>query len=177
MSAQSQLARFAVGAFALTLAACGKGDQERTDSAAAVNTSTMPAGPDTGAMGGMSGMSPRTDAASAPAMTGMSSMPGMSADMVAHMAQMKGADGAKMKTMLPEHRTMVTGMLAQMNDQMSSMKMAATPAWNALTDSIRSDLKAMPTMSTQALAAIMPAHEMRMMNLATMHEGMMKGMK
>ena len=122
-------------------------------------------------------MAPRSGRDSMPAMAPASSMPGMSAEMTAHMSQMKSADGATMKTMLPEHRKMVEGMLSQMNDQMRGMKMSATPAWTALTDSLRSDLKKMPGMSAAALAAAMPAHEMRMMNLATMHEGMMKGMK
>ena len=72
---------------------------------------------------------------------------------------------------------MVAGMLAQMNDQMKGMKMSASPAWTALSDSIRSDLAAMPDMNATALAAMMPAHEMRVKNLATMHETMMKGTK
>lgn len=162
----------------ISLTACGKNDQARTDSAAMATGAGMAATKtDSGAMGGMPA---RSGTDSMPAMTGMSgpaAMPGMSAEMTAHMAEMKGADGAKMKSMLPDHRKMVAGMLATMNDQMKSMKMSATPAWTALTDSIRSDLKAMPAMSASALAAMMPAHEMRMMNLATMHEGMMKSMK
>lgn len=175
MYTQSRWTGALLGVLMISLTACGKNDQARTDSAAMTATKT-----DSGAMGGMSGMPARSGTDSMPAMTGMSgpaAMPGMSAEMTAHMAEMKGADAAKMKSMLPEHRKMVAGMLAMMNDQMKGMKMAATPAWTALTDSIRSDLKAMPAMSASALAAMMPAHELRMMNLATMHEGMMKGMK
>ena len=167
-----------LGVLMISLTACGKNEQARTDSAATADGAGMAATKtDSGAMGGMSGMPARSGTDSMPAMASPAAMPGMSAEMTAHMAEMKGADGAKMKSMLPDHRKMVAGMLATMNDQMKGMKMAATPAWTALTDSIRSDLKAMPALSASALAAMMPAHELRMMNLATMHEGMMKGMK
>lgn len=181
MHAHSRRTAALISVLMISLAACGKNDQARTDSAAAASGAVMAATKtDSGAMGGMSGMPARSGTDSMPAMTGMSGpkgMPGMSAEMTAHMAEMKGADGAKMKTMLPAHQKMVAGMLAQMNDQMKSMKMSATPAWTALSDSIRNDLRAMPDMRATALAAMMPAHEMRVMNLATMHEGMMKGMK
>lgn len=172
MYTQSRWTGALLGVLMMSLTACGKNDQARTDSAAMAATKT-----DSGAMGGMSGMPARSGTDSMPAMAGPAVMPGMSAEMTAHMAEMKSADGAKMKSMLPEHRKMVAGVLATMNDQMMSMKMSASPAWTALTDSIRSDLKVMPDMSASALAAMMPAHEMRVKNLATMHEGMMKGMK
>jgi hypothetical protein len=104
-------------------------------------------------------------------------MPGMSAAMTAHMAAMKGADNAAMKSMLPDHKKMVDGMMSQMNEQMRSMKMTRTPAWSALSDSIRADLKQMSGMSASGLAAMMPAHEMRITHLAAIHEEAMKHMK
>ncbi len=159
-----------ISAVLLALPACGKSSQERADSTAAAQS-------DSSAMGGMSGMRSGNGADSIPAMTGTTTMPAMSAEMTAHMAEMKGADGARMNAMLPDHRKMANGMLSQMNDQMTSMKMSATPAWKALTDSISRDLTAMSKMSAAALVAMIPAHEMRLMNLATMHETMMKGMK
>ena len=186
-----------LGLMALTVSACGKNDQQRADSAAAASGSGMMAAPaDSSAMGGMGGMGgmaksgtdsmggmagmsgmAKSGTDSMGGMAGMSGMVGMSAEMSAHMAAMKGADGAKMKTMLPEHRKMVANMLATMNDQMKQMKMSATPAWTALTDSIRNDLKMMPDQSAQALASMMPAHELRVSSLAAMHDDMMKGMK
>ena len=42
---------------------------------------------------------------------------------------------------------------------------------------IRSDLKAMPAIPGAALAAMMPAHEMCIVNLVTVHESVTKGMK
>lgn len=162
---------------AMLLSACGKNDQQKADSVAAAAASGAMAVPaDSSAMGGMGGMAKRgTD--STGAMAGMSGTTGMSAEMIAHMSTMKAADGAKMKSMLSEHRSMITKMLATMNDQMTQMKMPATAAWTALSDSIRSDLKKMPDQSAQALASMMPAHEMRITNLATMHDEMMKGIK
>jgi hypothetical protein len=166
-----------LGLMALTVSACGKNDQQRADSAAAASGSGMMAAPaDSSAMGGMGGMA-KSGTDSMGAMAGMPGMAGMSPEMTAHIATMKGADGAKMKTMLPEHRKMVANMLATMNDQMKQMKMSATPAWTALTDSIRNDLKIMPDQSALALASMMPAHEMRVSSLAAMHDGMMNGMK
>ena len=166
-----------LGLLALTVSACGKNDQQRADSAAAASGSgMMPAPMDSSAMGSMGGMA-KSGGDSMGAMGGMSGTSGMSAEMIAHMATMKSADGAKMKTMLPEHRKMVANMMATMNDQMKQMKMSSTPAWTALTDSISNDLKMLPEQSAQALASMMPAHEMRVSGLAAMHAGMMKGMK
>ncbi len=172
-----RLSGASIGIAAMLLSACGKNDQQQADSATAAAASGAMAAPaDSGAMGGMSGMA-KSGTDSLGAMAGMSGMPGMSAEMIAHMSTMKGADGARMKSMLPEHRTMVTKMLATMNDQMTQMKTPATAAWTALSDSIRKDLKMMPNQSAQALASMMPAHEMRVTSLVTMHDGMMKGMK
>ena len=163
------------------MAACGKSDVRRTDSAMAPSANAMRG--DSGAMGGMNGMMPPrgTDSMHAmpamPAIPSGSSMPGMSAAMTAHMAAMKGADNAAVKSMLPDHKKMVDGMMTEMNEQMRSMKMTRTSAWSALSDSIRTDLKQMSGMSVTALAAMMPAHEMRITHLAAIHEDAMKHMR
>lgn len=165
-------------ALMMLLTACAKTDKERADSAAtAEGAAMMQPETDSGSMGGISGQPPRSGTDRMPTMTGMSGTSGMSAEMIAHMSEMKAADGATMKTMLPAHRKMVTGMLSQMNEQMTQMKGSTTPAWTALSDSIRSDLTAMAGMGASALAAMVPAHEVRIAKLSTMHDGMMKGMK
>lgn len=175
MIARSSLLSWTIAAGLPLLAACGKTDGSRTDSAMAPSANATRG--DSGVMGGMNGMMPPRGTDSMPAMASASSMPGMSAAMTAHMAAMKGANNAAMKSMLPDHKTMVDGMLSQMNDQMRSMKLTRTPAWSALSDSIRTDLTQMSGMSATALAAMMPAHEMRITHLAAMHEEAMRHRK
>ena len=175
MIARARLLRWTIGAVVPLMAACGTNDGARTDSAMAPSANAMRG--DSGAMGGMNGMMPPRGTDSMTAMPSGSSMPGMSAAMIAHMAEMKGADNAAMKSMLPDHRKMVDGMMSQMNEQMRSMKLTRTPAWSALSDSIRTDLTQMSDMSATGLAAMMPAHEMRITHLAAIHEDVMKGMK
>ena len=175
MIARSSLLSWTICAVLPLMAACGKSDASQTDSAMAPSANAMPG--DSGVMGGMNGMRPPRGADSMPAMPSGSSMPGMSAAMIAHMAAMKGADAAAMKSMLPDHKKMVDGMLSQMNEQMRSMKMTSTPMWSALGDSIQTDLKQMSGMSATRLAAMMPAHEMRITHLAAMHEEAMRHMK
>ena len=175
MIARAGLLNWMLVAVLPPMVACGENDGARTDSASAPSANAMRG--DSGAMGGMNGMMPPRGTDSMPAMPSGPSVPGMSAAMTAHMAAMKGADDAAMKSMLPEHRKMVDGMMSQMNEQMRSMKMTSTPAWSALSDSIRTDLKQMSGMSATGLAAMMPAHEMRITHLAAIHEDAMKHMR
>ena len=175
MIARAGLLNWMLVAVLPLMVACGENDGARTDSASAPSANAMRG--DSGAMGGMNGMMPPRGTDSMPAMPSGPSVPGMSAAMTAHMAAMKGADDAAMKSMLPEHRKMVDGMMSQMNEQMRSMKMTRTPAWSALSDSIRTDLKQMSGMSATGLAAMMPAHEMRITHLAAIHEDAMKHMR
>ena len=175
MIARSGFLSWTIVAVLPLMAACGKSDGARTDSALARSGNAMRG--DSGATGGMNGMMPPRGTDSMSAVPSGSSMPGMSAAMTAHMAAMKGADNATMKSMLPDHKKMVDGMLSQMNAQMRNMKMSATPAWSALSDTIRTDLKQMSGMSATGLAAMMPAHEMRISHLASIHEDAMKHMK
>ena len=175
MIARAGLLNWMLVAVLPLMVACGENDGARTDSASAPSANAMRG--DSGAMGGMNGMMPPRGTDSMPAMPSGPSVPGMSAAMTAHMAAMKGADDAAMKSMLPEHRKMVNGMMSQMNEQMRSMKMTRTPAWSALSDSIRTDLKQMSGMSATGLATMMPAHEMRITHLAAIHEDAMKHMR
>jgi non-ribosomal peptide synthetase component F len=60
---------------------------------------------------------------------------------------------------------------------MRQMKMAGTPEWSALTDSVKQDLAELPSFKAQALSARMQAHAGRVQRLIAAHEGMMKGMR
>lgn len=117
-------------------------------------------------------------------MEDMPGMPGMSADsaagagdasaaMRAHMERMSSMRPDSMQAAMPEHRQMVANMLARMNREMSSMNMAADPAWTATVDSIRSDLTSMPNLTADEMAAMMPAHRARVERLMSMHQAMM----
>ncbi len=125
-----------IGAVMLALPACGRSSPDRADSTAAVQL-------DSAAAGGMSGMRPGIGPDNTPATTGPTIMPPMSAEMTAHMAEMKAADGSRLVAMVWEHRKLVNGLLAQMNDPMRNMNVSVSPAWTALTDSIGGDLAAM----------------------------------
>jgi hypothetical protein len=57
------------------------------------------------------------------------------------------------------------------------MKMAETPEWSALTDSVKQDLAELPSLKGQALSGRMRAHADRVRRLITSHEQMMKGMQ
>jgi hypothetical protein len=112
--------------------------------------------------GGMAGM----------AMPGMQMMSGMRA----HMDSMMAMSPQQMQAMMGRHEQMMSQMMDQMGTGMRQMKMAETPEWSALTDSVKQDLAELPSLKGQALSARMRAHGARVRRLITAHEGMMKGM-
>ena len=112
-------------------------------------------------------------------MSGMS-MPGADGAnqaMRQHMLMMEGASADSLRAMMPAHRQMAGNMLAQMNQQMTSMNMQADAAWTAAVDSIRADLTRMPDLSAADLRALMPGHAGRLSRLMDMHDTMMKNMR
>jgi hypothetical protein len=56
---------------------------------------------------------------------------------------------------------------------MRGMHMAASPAWNALTDSVKEDLAELSNLKGQALSNRMRAHGERVERLLELHEKMM----
>jgi hypothetical protein len=60
-----------------------------------------------------------------------------------------------------------------MNREMRDMNMTTDAAWNAMVDSLRSDLIRMPGMGAAELATLMPAHRERVERLMSMHAAMM----
>jgi hypothetical protein len=64
----------------------------------------------------------------------------------------------------------------QMGTEMRQMKMAETPEWSALTDSVKQDLAELPGLKGQALSARMRVHADRVRRLIAAHEQMMKAM-
>ena len=123
-----------------------------------------------------------TRMASMPGMSGMSTSSAMMSaaamdSMRAEMARMRTMSADQMKAAMPMHRQMTANMLSQMNADMRSMNMAADPAWDALVDSLRRDLVALPDIPTSRLTAALAPHFARVDRLMTMHAQMMKTSK
>ena len=137
------------------LAACNRGDEE---------TDAPEAQTDTSAMQGMQGMQGHGG-------------DDMTAQMQQHMAMMQNVNADSLAAMLPAHRQMAGNMIAQMNQQMQSMNMAADAAWTAVMDSIRNDLTRMAELSSAELKPFMAEHHRRMTRLMEMHGTMMKNMR
>ena len=93
----------------------------------------------------------------------------------ANMRVMMGASGDQLRAMVPEHRQLVSSMIAQMNHEMGSVHTASSAGWLATRDSIDNDLTRFPSMSAADLRAILPGHQARVHRLMQMRAGMMGG--
>jgi hypothetical protein len=82
----------------------------------------------------------------------------------------------QMSGMMAKHERMMSQMMDQMGGEMRQMKMAETPEWSALTDSVKQDLADLPNLKGQSLSARMRLHADRVQRLMKAHEQMMKGM-
>ena len=106
-------------------------------------------------------------------MHGDSAMRDMMTRMQGHMGMMDTASAATIQAMHPMHRHMLDSVLTGMNDEMRRRKIASTPEWTALADSLRQDLDRMSGMSATEIPAFMRAHRERMMRFMQMHRTMM----
>jgi hypothetical protein len=147
----------------LALAACNK----PKEAPAAGSTSGMPMD-----SGGMSGMT--MDSGQMRGMSGMGGA-GMMPMMQAQMDSMMRMKPEQMSGMMAAHERMMSQMMDQMGGEMRQMKMAGTPEWTALTDSVREDLAELPSLKGPALSARMRAHADRVQRLISSHQQMMKG--
>jgi hypothetical protein len=136
----------------LASAACSKPKEEP----AADSHSGMPM--DSGGMRGMSGM-------------GNSGMMPM---MQAHTDSMMRMNPEQMSGMMAAHERMMSQMMDQMGREMRQMKMAESPEWSALTDSVKQDLAELPSLKGQALSVRMRVHADQVRRLIAAHEQMMK---
>lgn len=147
----------ALGALAV-VGGCGGGDAgiER-----APGTGGMMGHMDSGGMG-MGGMP----------MPGMQMMP----QMRAHLDSMMPMSPQQMQAMMAMHQDMTSRMMDGMGADMRGMKMAGSPEWTALSDSVKQDLAELPNLKGQQLSTRMRAHADRVRRLITMHEQMLKQM-
>ncbi|HEY3012520.1 MAG TPA: hypothetical protein VGJ36_07230 [Gemmatimonadales bacterium] len=142
---------------ALALAGCGGGGN-RAESTR--DTGGMMGHMDSGGMG----------------MGNMQGMPMMSG-MRAHMDSMMRMSPQQMQRMMAMHEQMMSRMMDGMGSDMRGMKMAGTPEWTALTDSVKQDLADLPNLKGQELSTRMQAHADRVKRLMAMHEQMVKSMQ
>lgn len=115
--------------------------------------------------------------ASEPGMQAMAMrMPSM--DMMAgaraYLDSVARAEPGELPRMVAGHRGRIEPMLTAMDQDMKAMNMTSDAAWQALADSVRSDLAALPGLSGEALVLRMRAHAGRMRRLLQRHESMMK---
>ncbi len=94
--------------------------------------------------------------------------------MQAHMDSMVRMKPDQMSQMMARHERMMSQMMDQMGGQMRQMKMAETPEWSALTDSVKQDLADLPSLKGQALSTRMRVHADRVRRLMAAHGEMMK---
>ena len=96
--------------------------------------------------------------------------------MRAHMDSMMRMSPGQMTGMMAAHDRIMSQMMDRMGADMRSMNMNGDAKWNALVDSVKTDLADLPGLQGEELSARMKAHAERVQRLITMHEGMMKGM-
>ena len=92
------------------------------------------------------------------------------------MRAMTGARGDQLQAMMPQHRQLVTTMIAQMNAEMGSGNTGGSAGWMATRDSVNQDLMRFPNMSVRDIQAMLPGHEARVNRLMQMHRGSMGSM-
>lgn len=100
----------------------------------------------------------------------------MMAAMRAHVDSLATLPPEQMMDLLAAHDSMARRMLDAMEGDMGAMGMAGDATWSALLDSVRQDLRALPSLSGEDLILRARAHAGRMRRLLRMHEGMMQGM-
>lgn len=106
------------------------------------------------------------------------SMPMPSMDLLpavrAYVDSLWSAEPGALAGVVVGHRGRIEPMLTAMDQDMKAMNMTADPAWRALTDSVRSDLAALPGLSGEPLVLRLRAHAGRMRRLLQRHELMMQ---
>lgn len=113
-----------------------------------------------------------------PGQTGMEGMRMPSMDLLpgmrGHLDSLLAASPEDLPRMVSAHRTRAEEMLGAIDQDMKAMSMTGDAHWQALADSVRSDLAALPGLSGEALVLRIRAHAGRMRRLLEMHERMMK---
>lgn len=108
---------------------------------------------------------------------GMAGMPmegmQMMEEVRAHMDSVGRLPPEQMQAMMARHQAMMSRMMDAMGADMVGMRMSGTPEWNALADSVKRDLAALPEVRGGELSARVRAHAERVERLLAMHQRMM----
>jgi len=99
----------------------------------------------------------------------------ITATMGAQLDSLGAMTPAQMTAGLPAHQALASQMMTSMSTNMQGMRMQPNAGWMALTDSLRQDLTAMPSLNGGALESRMQSHIVRMRRMMTMYQGMMPG--
>lgn len=127
-------------------------------------------------------------------MNGMSDMPGMAAtegmagadaaaatalwdSMRAHLDSVARLEPNRLVFARAAHDSLARRALDRMSGEMGAMDMAAGDAWRALSDSVRRDLTALPTLEGEPFVLRMRANAGRLRRLIELHERMMGDMR
>lgn len=153
---------FAAVVFALL--ACGERGASSVDRSGAEASDTA-----AGGMGNMGNPQMGDGHGSMANMPSMTMMPAMRR----HMNSMASLPEDQMQAMMATHQERTSAMLDAMGADMRGMNMAADPAWEALTDSVKRDLADLEGQSGKAAADRMRGHHARMSRLMDAHEKMM----
>lgn len=111
--------------------------------------------------------------------SGTSLQPTIGADSVSQLIDSVAADDsliahaapAQIESLVPRHVQLVTHTLVLLQINRQKAGIADDPSWTATTDSVRADLRSMPSLSPTALTALLPAHVARVQRLiATEHK-------
>lgn len=92
------------------------------------------------------------------------------------MRAMMGAREDQLQAMIPQHRQLITTMIARMNAEMGPGNTGAPAGWMATRDSVNQDLMRFPNMSAHDIQAMLPGHQARVNRLMQMHRGSMGSM-
>ena len=91
-----------------------------------------------------------------------------------HLDSLMTMPATQLAAAVPAHEGLASRVLDAMGAEMRGMGMKPDSAWNALADSVREDLAALPTVSGAQLKGRFQAHAGRMGRLLTAHAAMMK---
>ena len=100
----------------------------------------------------------------------------MMSGMRTHMDSMMGMSPNRMSGMMATHERMMSQMMDRMGADMRGMSMRSDAKWDALADSVKSDLADLPSLKGTELLARMKAHSVRVQRVIDMHKVMMKDM-
>lgn len=129
-------------------------------------------GADEAAPASETGAAPAATSAGAPASQEMHADT-LTPRLQAHMAALENAGPDNLKTLLPEHRSLVTAMIEECRKMMADMNMQPPDRWTRLEQQLQQDLTALEQAAPGQLAALLDEHRGRVRQMMDMRQDMM----